>query len=234
MSDQKNAKPSQREKALEQFIFPKRIERLDRVLSQRTSSLTVVLDGVHNHHNISAVIRSADAFGVRAVHLIGDGFSYARGITLGTERWIEIERHKNGAEALEKLRAGGFQIAVTAPEDDERAPHVKTVPVYDLPFEQPLAIVFGNERTGVSPELFAAAQYHAFIPMVGFVESLNISVACALTLFSSTFSNAERKRRVPVLADQEREDLRGEWLIKGTKRADIILREIERREDGEA
>ncbi len=216
--------------ALEQFMYPARLERLEHVLSHRTKALTVVLDGVHNHHNISAVIRSADAFGVRTVHLVGEGFTYSRGITLGTERWVQIERHKTGLEALSALRKDGYRIVVTAPEDDPRRPNVKAVPVFDLPFETPLAIVFGNEKSGVSAELLAAAELHAFIPMVGFVESLNISVACALTLFSSTFSGARIERRVPLLEHTDREELRREWLVKGTRRADAILREIERRE----
>ena len=225
--------PSERADALEQFMYPKRLERLESVLAQRTNALTVVLDGVHNHHNISAVIRSADAFGLRTVHLVGSGFTYSRGITLGTERWVQIEHHDNSAAALESLRKSGYRIVVTAPEDDPRRPQVKALPVYDLPFESSLAIVFGNEKNGVSPELLAAAELHAFIPMVGFVESLNISVACALTLFCSTFSGARSERRCALLPESEREELRRDWLIKGTRRADAILREIERREEGD-
>ncbi len=222
-----------REKVLEQFMGPERIARFEGVLAQRTNTLTVVLDGVHNDHNISAVIRSADAFGLTKIHLVGDKFSYRPGVTLGTERWLDIEPHESGAAALERLRADGFTIAVTAPAEDPRRPkdsRVQVLPVYQLPFEKKLAVVFGNERTGVSKELMDAAEIHAYIPMIGFVESLNISVACAITLYSSLLGRVEAERKVPKLSEDERESLRAEWLVTGMRRADLILREFERRE----
>lgn len=219
------------ERALEQFMQTERIERFDRVLHQRTKSLTVVLDGVHNHHNISAVIRSADAFGLSSIHLIGEGFSYSKGVTLGTERWLEIVHHPDGETATSRLKEAGYTLVVTAPEDTPRKTSVQSMPVHALPFERPLAVIFGNERRGVSEALFNAAEIHAFIPMVGFVESLNISVACAITLYSSMISSPERTRQVPLLSAEERESLRAEWLVTGMKKSTLILREIERREE---
>lgn len=220
------------EKTLEEFMFPERLARLDSVLAQRTSSLTVVLDGVHNYHNISAVIRSADAFGLRTVHLIGKEFEFSKGITLGTEQWMDIQVHESASAALERLHSEGFRLVVTAPEDDlrgEQVPSVQSVPVYNLPFHEKLAVVFGNEKRGVSPELFSAASIHAFIPMVGFVESLNISVACAITLFASMTSGATAERKVQPLSSQERQALRATWLRQGLRNGHAILKEIGRR-----
>jgi len=220
-----------KERALEQFMQQERIARFDQVLSGRTRDLTIVLDGVHNHHNISAVIRSADAFGISTIHLVGEGFTYSKGITLGTERWLDIVHHDAPEEAKSRLRKEGYKIVVTAPEGSPKGAHVKSLPVYQLPFRERLALVFGNERTGVSDELFQAAEIHAYIPMIGFVESLNISVACAITLFCSMISGENRERELAPLAPDEREKLRSEWLVTGMKHAGRILREIERRED---
>src|SRR5882757_1229518 len=85
---------------LEQFLLPGRVARIDQVLAARTDMLTIVLDGVHNHHNVSAVIRSADAFGIRSIHLIGSQFEYSRGVTLGTERWMDVRKHASVKNAL--------------------------------------------------------------------------------------------------------------------------------------
>lgn len=228
MSERKAPQVSASE--LEQFLSAERLGRIESVLAARTAGLTVVLDGVHNYHNISAVIRSADAFGLKTVHLVGESFEFSRGVTLGTERWVELVAHRSSAEAVEALTKDGFRFVVTAPEDDpRRSPGVSSLPVYQLPFEEKLAVVFGNERRGVSPELFSAATIHAFIPMVGMVESLNISVACAITLFCSMFSGATAIRRPESLGAAERDALREVWLQKGVRHSEAILREIGRR-----
>ncbi|MFN8391836.1 MAG: RNA methyltransferase [Bdellovibrionota bacterium] len=218
---------------LEQFMLPSRIARIDQVAAARTNMLTVVLDGVQNHHNVSAVIRSADAFGIQSVHLIGEQFDYSRGITLGTERWMDLRRHATAQAALSALSSEGYTFVVTAPEDDQRtgSTGAVSVPIYALPFQEKLALVFGNENRGVSSELFDAARYHAFIPMVGFVESLNISVACAISLFCSMIAVSGGDRRVATVSADEQRTLRERWLKTGVRNSDAILREIGRRSE---
>jgi len=212
---------------LKQFVLDERAARLDSVLVQRSRSLTIVLDRVQNYHNISAVIRSADAFGIADIHLVGEVFEYSRRIALGTERWVELVPHRTPEEALTALRAAGYSLVVLQPENHAAQKNLPpSIPVTALPFEQRLALTFGNERDGVSPVLAEAAEIHAFIPMKGFVESLNISVACAICLFCSTISGAHPEQRTTPLSADEQQQLRGRWLKQSVPHAEAILREV--------
>ena len=220
------------EEALERFMSEERLSRLDSVLAARTSNLTIVLDDVRNQRNISAVMRSADAFGVRTIHLIGSDFEYSRGVSLGTEQWIDFVRHDSPEAARDALLAEKFSLVVTAPENDPRIPKdskARSLPVYELPFSERLALVFGNERGGINDALFRSAAYYAYIPMLGFVESLNISVACAITLYSSMIEVRSGTRQVTTLDETESRELRAKWLKRGVQHADAILREISKR-----
>ncbi len=218
---------------LKSFLDPRRLQRLEDVARNRTSTLTVVLDRVHNAHNISAVLRSADAFGLSDVHVIGE-LEVSQGIALGTNEWLRIHQHQSAGEACTKLMDDGFQLVVTAPEPQaDRLPKTgaASLPVYELPFHKKLALVFGNEKSGVSQELFEAATLHAFIPMLGFVESFNISVACAICLFCSTVGISGSNRRVAVLDEEERQRLMSEWLMRNFRHADRIERDLRRRSE---
>jgi tRNA (guanosine-2'-O-)-methyltransferase len=218
------------ENVLEQFLQPARLERMEQVLDGRTSSLTIVLDRVQNSHNVSAVLRSADAFGVSEVHLVGSSFSYSPSISQGTERWMLLRQHQSSAEAISLLRGAGYRLAALRPEEQPAAEKKTAIPVTQLPFDQKLALVFGSEGFGLDDELSAAADIHAYIPMSGFVESLNISVACAICLFCSTISTALPERRTPMLSSSERESLKQQWLRTGVRNSDIILKAIEARQ----
>ena len=218
---------------LEEFVVPERRARIEEVLRNRTSALTIVLDHVRNFHNISAVLRSADAFGITRVHLVGPEHEFSSGISLGTERWIQLTKHHAAAEAVAALKSDGFQLVMLQPEGDSRGAGetIPSLPITDLPFEQKLALVFGNETNGVSPEFVQAIDLHAFIPMYGFVESLNVSVACAITLFCSTLGRSQDSRRTPPLGEEEKAMLKQAWLTKTVKNADAILREVSRRSE---
>ncbi len=219
---------------LERFVVPNRLDRIEQVLDQRTKHLTVVLDNVKNYHNVSAVLRSADAFGVAEVQLVGDAFEVSRGISLGTERWMQLRQHEQAKNAVQWLKEEGFAITILQPEDHQRTSEkVPSLSVTELPFEKKLALVFGNEHSGVQKEFQDAADYHAFIPMCGFVESFNISVACAITLFCSSIGATKPERRCSPLDEGERDQLRANWLKASVRNSDAILREIEARDDGD-
>lgn len=206
---------------LEDFVLDRRLERIEQVLEKRSSQLTIVLDEVRNEHNISAVIRSADAFGITEVHLIGKDLRLSPGISLGAERWVETKLYDSATSLVEYLEQRSFTLTLVEPEDKQQ----NSLPVFELPFEKKLALVFGNEHRGVSPELAARATLKTHIPMRGFVESLNISVAAAICLYSSTLP----PRKLPPLGEVEREMLRKSWLKKSIRESDAIEAELKKR-----
>lgn len=213
---------------LEDFISENRSKRLKDIAKNRTENLTVVLDGVRNYHNISAVIRSADAFGLCSVHLIGEEFQYSRTISKGSEKWINLVSHPDAKSAYDSLKKENFKFVVLQAEEiNSKNEGLTQLPVYKLPFNEKLALVFGNENLGVSETFTNKADFGAHIPMFGFVESFNISVACAITLYSSLLGKCEGKRAPQTLSHLEQESLIDTWLRKDVKDSDKILKHIE-------
>ena len=191
----------------------RRQERIEDVLLRRQPTLTVVLEDVHDPHNASAVLRSCDAVGILDVHLVyvneePPRKSFGRSTSGSAAKWLRLHHHESIEACYAQLRQEGFTIAATALEPDSRD-------FYSLDLVQPTALVFGNEMRGVSPAGVAGADVTTYIPMQGMVESLNISVSCAVTLYE-----AMRQRAVagmydtPRLGEAERRAIRDEWLTK--------------------
>ena len=219
---------------LSQFLSEDRLEKLESVLASRSDSLTVLLDEVGNEKNISSVIRCADAFGLLEIHVIRKSLSLSPGICLGTQRWVKVCRHDSQLSALEELQAKAYKIVPLCPPSSEQSgcgPSISSLPIYELPFDERLALVFGNERRGISEEISERADYFAHIPMYGFIDSLNIAVACAISLFCSTVSCRGPARPLKPLTPDRREELRELWLGHLVKNADIILRDSQRNEE---
>lgn len=209
---------------LGQFVRSERLEKLRQVASNRTSALTLVFDRIHHAHNISAVIRSADAFGVQDMHFVGERLDRNTGITLGAEKWVRIHSHASAEDAVKALQEQHYRLAVTAaPSSNSNNGHRESIPIYALPFAERLAIVFGNELGGVNETFQLAATYHTHIPMLGFVESFNVSVAAAICMFCSTITVANGQRQVATLREQEQAELIGLWLRADIKGAEDIL-----------
>ena len=161
----------------------RRQERVAAVLRRRQPDLTLVLEDVHDPHNVSAMLRTCDAVGIGTIHLVytneivpEEGF--ARTTSAGAAKWVATERHASIAACYAVLRAQGLRIVATA-----LAPTSQDL--YATNLRAPIALVFGNEMRGVSADALAAADGSLIIPMMGMVESLNVSVACAVTLFEA-------------------------------------------------
>lgn len=200
--------------ALEPLSTEKRSQRLQAILSKRTGSVTVLFDHPHDPHNGSAVLRSCDAFGVQRVHVIcgHEQFAASRMVSKGSERWVDLIHHESPQVAADLLKKDGFKLLVTHPEG-------RLTPS-DLSSIDKVALVLGNERDGVSPELAAHADDTIRIPMRGFVESLNVSVTAAILV------QAACDGRPSDLSDGERRNIYARWLRKSVPRADEVLRAL--------
>jgi tRNA (guanosine-2'-O-)-methyltransferase len=153
------------------------------VLARRQPDLTVVLENVHDPHNVSAILRSCDGVGVLRAHAVYSTEepppgAFARQTSASAAKWVEVERHGSVADCYKRLRAEGFSILVTSIGPDSR-------PLYDWDLRQPVALLYGNEMRGVSSEARDMADGAIRIPMAGMVESLNVSVACAVCLYEA-------------------------------------------------
>lgn len=177
----------------------RRQQRLLAVLKRRQPDLVVVLENVFDPHNASAVLRSCDAVGVLEVHLVytveeAPEKIFARTTSSGTAKWMDIVRHDSIESCYAALRERNLTILATALQTGSKR-H------YEHDLAAPVALVFGNEQRGASDDAIAGADGTIYIPMLGVVESLNISVACAVTLYE-----ALRQRQAAGLYDAPRMD----------------------------
>jgi tRNA (guanosine-2'-O-)-methyltransferase len=199
-------------------ITERRLQRMRDVLARRQPDLTVVLENVHDSHNISAVLRSCEAVGVLAVHLVytvEEPPRLSTGVSASALKWLDLEHHDSIDACYEELRSRGFSIYATEISERSRDLH-------EIDLTRPLAIVFGNEKRGCSAEAVEQADGSVMIPMMGMVRSLNISVACAVTLYE-----AMRQRRHAgaynhsKLPPEEREERLRDWLQREDRTIDL-------------
>jgi tRNA (guanosine-2'-O-)-methyltransferase len=197
--------------ALSPVVTPERLQRIDEVVQSRTDELVLVLDRIADPHNSSAVLRSADAFGVQTVHVIvgEQGFRASRGVSKGTHRWLNVVRYQDAEACARCLRRDGYAIYVAAMGADTTPEELQQTPR--------LAVVFGNEHRGVSPEMRSLADGTFSIPMRGFVESLNISVAAAITM--QTLARGGRRR----LPEARQLELKARFLMNSVYKADQVI-----------
>ncbi len=175
-------------------MTPERLARINAFLDARQPDLTVVMEKVHKPHNLSAVVRTCDAVGIHEVHAIWmDRKSrLVRGTSMGSQDWVKVSAHDDISSCAQRLKQQGFQLLAT--NLSERA-----VDFRDIDYTQPTAIILGQERQGISDEALALADQHIVVPMVGMVQSLNVSVANAIILYE-----AQRQRHQAGLYQQPR------------------------------
>jgi tRNA (guanosine-2'-O-)-methyltransferase len=159
----------------------RRLAKLEFVLRHRQPDLTVVMENIHDPHNVSAMLRSCDAAGVWEVQLLYNKEAFpkiGKKSSASAGKWVERRKFKSVPECYTKLRSEGFRIYST--RLDERAQSL-----YDTDLSRNVAIVFGNEHRGVSDEAAREADGILQIPMFGMIQSLNVSVACAIALYEA-------------------------------------------------
>jgi tRNA (guanosine-2'-O-)-methyltransferase len=172
--------PEQVIAALSPLLTDQRKERIERVLAQRLRSVVPVLDGLRDPHNVAAILRSADAFGVQEVQLVHDGEPYkaSQRVTQGTDRWLDLVQQPDARTCIEHLHARGFCVLAATLDGTITPDQLASIPK--------LAVVLGNEHSGPSTAVLDACDGRYTIAMRGFAESLNVSVAAAITLSAAT------------------------------------------------
>lgn len=206
---------------LEPLVSPARQARIEAVLARRTREVVLVLEEVFVDHNRAAVLRTADAFGLVEVHHVsqeGGDFKLSRRVALGSEKWMELCRHRDLGAALRTLQARGYEVWAAAVHD-------AAAPLEAIPVDRPVALLFGNEHDGLSAEAKHRADRTFFIPMVGFAESFNISVAAALALQDQMRRRGagDPVRGAGHLAPDDRARLRACWFATSVRAASGLL-----------
>lgn len=223
--------PGNATRHLTPFVAPGRIARMRELLARRTRRVTALFEHVHDPHNVAACVRSADACGLFELHFVtpkGRPLHLSSDVSSGANRWVHRHFHASTEDALATLRGRGYRIAATDLGGEEPPVDLREVPIGDA--HPPICVALGNEHEGISEALREAADLRVRIPMWGFVESLNISVAFALTAFDLR-SRLERAR------GSDRGDLDPEtaartldqWVVGDVRGARRVLAELARR-----
>ncbi len=200
---------------LENILTDNRKERFLDVLANRTKHFTVAVEDVFQMHNTSAVMRSCEVFGIQELNIIEQRFGKRidKEIALGAQKWVDINRFDTVNGCITSLRNQGYQIIATTPHENDCL-------IQDFDITKPSALFFGTEKDGLSPEIMEQADGFLKIPMVGFTESLNISVSAAIIIQNLTnrLRNSDIKWQ---LSDEEILEKRLLWAknsIKDIKR----------------
>jgi tRNA (guanosine-2'-O-)-methyltransferase len=206
---------------LSSFITPERLKRFDTILAERTKHFTVVLEDLYQKHNQSAIVRSCDIFGIQDVHVIENKYvSYmSNQVAKGAQKWLDFKMYDsinhNTQNCIDAIKNAGYQLIVTSP-------HIDSCLLSEFDITKKAAFVFGVEKEGVSQQMIEQADGFIKIPMYGFTESLNVSVATAIILQNVT----ERIRNTNLdwkLTEKELLKTKLKWLKKSIKNIDKIM-----------
>lgn len=208
-------------KHLQTIITENRKLTFEKVLENRTRHFTVVLEDIYQKHNTSAVVRSCDVFGIQDIHIIENKYnSYVSNqVAKGAQKWIDFHEYNteeyNTDNCIDSLRNNGYQLIATTPHEDSSM-------LKDFDVTKKTAFIFGVEKAGVSDKMMNEADGYLKIPMVGFTESLNVSVAAAIILNDLT----TRLRDSNVnwqLSEHEKNKKRLDWCTKTINNVDQII-----------
>jgi tRNA (guanosine-2'-O-)-methyltransferase len=211
-----------------QYLSENKLTLIDKILEQRTRHITVVLEDIYQSQNGSAVIRTCECMGLQDVHITETSSKYSvnRRVLKGANKWLDLIKYnakgKNNSEGcFQELHRRGYKIFVTDPAGGQS--------IHDLPVDDRIAIVMGNELHGASDYAMANADGKVNIPMYGFTESLNISVSAAICL--STLAPKIRSSSVAwQLSEEEKADLRLKWYRRCLRNVDILEKEFWKRQ----
>jgi len=211
----------------ESQLTDRRRELVKKVLLERTRHVTLVLENIYQTQNANAVLRTAECLGIQDIHIIENSNKYDINpqVLRGANKWLDLHYYNqnefNTPDCIQQLKLKGYKVIATTPSED-----AKFLPELDL--SQKVAIMFGTEKQGLTSEALSMADETLKIPMVGFTESLNISVSAALVMYDLT----QRLRKSDIkwqLSKEEFEFLYYEWMKKATTNSESIEREFIKR-----
>ena len=208
---------------LSSFLSEERNSKFDEVLFNRTRKITVVLEDLYQSHNASAVIRSCELFGIQDIHVIegNNKFSTNNEISVGSASWVDIYKYGHESEhdassCYQRLKESGYTIVATSPNEESKG-------LDSINIDDKVALLFGTEENGLSEEALTISDYSVAIPMYGFTDSFNVSVACSLILRDLVerlrHSNSNWK-----LSEEEISDIKYSWLMKSVKNSGLIAK----------
>lgn len=199
------------------LLTTERQSKIVSVTAKRCFSIPVVLEGIYDRGNISAVMRTAEGLGFTNFHIIEtqEKFKNANRVTQGADKWVETRKWKNSKDAIKYFKENKIRLCVTSLESSK--------PLHEIDFTTPLALVLGNEKDGVSKEMLEAADERVIIPMPGFVQSFNISVAGALCLYHIYQDRLRKLGKNEDVSQEQIEILKAHYALRTLDSASDIL-----------
>jgi tRNA (guanosine-2'-O-)-methyltransferase len=199
-----------------QYLTDERRRKIELNAEWRTRAVTVVLEDVYQAHNISAVLRSAECFGIQDVHIIEGKHRFVvdEAIAKGSAQWLNLATYEGTQSCYASLRSAGYTIVATTPHENDML-------IEELPINRKTALIFGTEQYGLSPYALENADAFVKVPLYGFTESFNVSVCAGIVLYE--FTKRLRASDIPWrLSEEEMLDLQLAWLGASTYRTKQI------------
>ncbi|MCO5259331.1 MAG: RNA methyltransferase [Crocinitomicaceae bacterium] len=208
------------------MITPSKIELFERLAPQKTNYLTIAMENIYQEHNASAVMRTCESLGIQSLHIIEKDWKYQpqRDIARGAGKWIDSFNYNDASPTLScinHLKEKGYQIVATTP-------HKNDFTIENLPLDKPIALFFGTEGDGISQTIIDHADQFVKIPMHGFTESLNVSVAVAVSLYTLR-TRIENSAINWQLSDEEITALKIKWCRQIIPHGEKVVPEIIKR-----
>ena len=198
----------------------RRLQRIQEVVAERTRSVVPVVEGLVNTGNVSAVMRSAEAMGYQDFHVVkgeNERFKHSGRTSGGAENWLDLWYWDGPRACADHLHEAGYQIVAMHL-------HAETVPIRELDFTEPTALVFGNEEAGVSDAMMEAVDAACVVPLPGFTESFNVSVAAAVALYHAQQDRLNRQGHHADLSDDAQQRLTARFCLRSVSHAEKIIR----------
>ena len=207
---------------LQEFLTPRRQELIEEKLKHRTNFLTIAIDDVKKEHNSGALIRTAESFGIQKVSIVDPEFlkKSARNISIGAQKWIDLQVFEEWKSCLLDLRKEGYDIVSTTAD-------TSGISLQEFQPQKPCAILFGNEIEGLPEEVIESSDHKLHIPTNGFSESLNVSVSAGIILFDL---KEKMKKTLDIssveLTDEEKWKRRILWAVRSIPNGEAILKSV--------